>query len=156
MMAAFEKCFKRTVFGCAVEVGLHLGTIDCARAFSPTQAMLDLDYNEWSWRFFRGLSVSAETLALEVIADIGCGEGKSFLGHDHTLANWRSLWTPRFWDRRTWQDGETESRRDLEVIEKADAKWREILAAAPAPQVNEALVEDVRRVVARARRELVG
>jgi len=157
MMAAFEKCFKRTVFGCAVEVGLHLGTIDCARAFSPTQAMLDLDYNEWAWRFFRGLSVSPETLAVEVIADVGCGEGKSFLGHDHTLANWRTaLWSPRFWDRRTWQDGETESRRDLEVIEKADAKWREVLQEAPPPQVDEALVAEVGEVVARARRELVG
>jgi trimethylamine:corrinoid methyltransferase-like protein len=154
MMAAFEKCFKRTVFGCSVGVGLHLGTIDCARTFSPTQAMLDLDYNEWSWRFFRGLSVSPETLALEVIADIGCGEGKSFLGHDHTLANWRALWSPRFWDRRVWQDGETEKRRDQEIVAKADATWREILRNAPAPQVNEALVEEVRQVVARARQEL--
>ncbi|MCE5237004.1 trimethylamine methyltransferase family protein [bacterium] len=154
MMAAFEKCFKRTVFGCAVGLGLHLGTIDCARAFSPTQAMLDLDYSEWSWRFFRGLSVSPETLALEVIADVGCGEGKSFLQHDHTLANWRCLWSPRFWDRRAWQDGETESRRDREVIEHADAKWRKILAAAPPPKVNEVLVAEVGEVVARARRDL--
>ena len=38
---------------------------------------------------------------------------------------------PRLWDRRAWQDGETESRRDLETIEKADVRWREILAAAP-------------------------
>lgn len=156
MMAAFEKCFKRTVFGCAVETGLHLGTIDCARAFSPTQAMLDLDYCEWSWRFFRGLSVSPETMALEVIADIGCGEGKSFLEHDHTLANWRGLWTPRFWDRRAWQDGETEGQRDLEVTAKADAKWREILETTPPPQVNEALVAEVGEIVARARQEIVG
>ena len=154
MMAAWEKCFKRTALGCSAGVGLHLGTIDCARAFSPTQAMLDLDYNEWSWRFFRGLSVSPETLALEVIADMGCGEGKSSLGHDHTLGNWRSLWSPRFWDRRSWQGGEIEIRRDHEVIEKADARWREILEAAPAPEVNQALVEDVRAVVNRARREL--
>jgi hypothetical protein len=70
--------------------------------------------------------------------------------------NWRSLWSPRFWDRRVWQDGETEKRRDVEIIAKADAAWREILRNAPAPQVDEALVAEVRQVVDRARRELVG
>ena len=58
--------------------------------------------------------------------------------------------------QEAWQDGEVEKGRDREVIERADAKWREILEAAPAPQVNEALVEEVRHVVDRARRELAG
>jgi len=154
MMTLFEKCFKQTTFGVAAGLGLHLGTIDCSRSFSPTQAMLELDTNEWYWRFFRGLSVSPETLAEEVIADIGAGESKSFMMHDHTLSKWRELFTPRFWDRRCWSDADTEHGRDQEVLAKADAAWREVLAEAPAPQVDEELVEQVRRVVAKATAEL--
>lgn len=154
MMAAFEKCFKQTTYGAADGVGLHIGTLDCGKAFSPTQAMVELDMNEWYWRFFRGLSVSPETLAVELIEEIGCGESKTYLDHQHTLEHYRELFMPRLWDRGFWTDGETEHRKDLEIVEKADAKWREVLAGAGEPHVNGEMVERVRQVVARAQRDL--
>ena len=45
---------------------------------------------------------------MEVIAAVG--PAGDYLTEDHTLAHMRSLWQPRYFDRRTWEDWEASGR----------------------------------------------
>ena len=49
-------------------------------------------------RFVAGFSLDAESLALEVIHQVG--PGGDFLTARHTLRHFRELWQPTLWDRR--------------------------------------------------------
>lgn len=49
-------------------------------------------------RLMRGIEITPETLALDVIDQVG--PGGSFLDTPHTLQNYRQVWYPRVFDRR--------------------------------------------------------
>jgi trimethylamine--corrinoid protein Co-methyltransferase len=51
-------------------------------------------------RLLAGFEITAETLALEVIDEVG--PGGDYLGTDHTLRHFRKIWSPRLFDRRTY------------------------------------------------------
>jgi len=54
----------------------------------------------WVKRFMQGTEVSAETLALDVIA--AAGPANTFMQHDHTRAHYREDWYPKLVERRNW------------------------------------------------------
>ena len=51
-------------------------------------------------RLMRGIEVSSETLALDVIDKVG--PGGSFLKTSHTMQNYRQVWYPRVFDRHNY------------------------------------------------------
>ncbi|MBN1220992.1 MAG: trimethylamine methyltransferase family protein [Anaerolineae bacterium] len=51
-------------------------------------------------RLMGGIELSPETLALDVIDAVG--PGGDYLGTDHTVKNFRSVWYPRLFDRRNY------------------------------------------------------
>lgn len=52
-------------------------------------------------RFMSGVQVNTETLALDVVKDVG--PGGNFLAHDHTVQNFRKeLWMPKLMDRNKY------------------------------------------------------
>lgn len=157
LQAAYERTFKQMALASATGgLGLHLGSLDGAAIFSPEQAMIDLDLCRGLYDFYKGIELSDDTLALDEIDAVGIGEGKTFMATDHTLKHFRdALWMPKLLDVSMWQDG-VEADREREMLQKANRQWKEYLANWQQPPVNEALLEDVRQVVARARREIVG
>lgn len=80
--------------------------------------MLIMDTEIWSilHAMFKGIEVNDETLALDVIREIG--PGGNYLGHYHTRKHMRERWRPTIMDRRpyeTWEqmkDGAKEWARD--------------------------------------------
>lgn len=54
----------------------------------------------WVKRFMQATEVSAETLALDVIA--AAGPANAFMQHDHTRAHYREDWYPKLIERRNW------------------------------------------------------
>ena len=79
-------------------------------------------------RFSRELIINEETLALDVIREVG--HGGSFLGHTHTFSNFRSeLWVPQLLERRNWDLWEKDGSRDIFRI--AEEKLFEMLDAEP-------------------------
>ncbi len=54
----------------------------------------------WVKRFMQGTEVSAETLALDVVAT--AGPANTFMQHDHTRAHYREDWYPKLVERRNW------------------------------------------------------
>ena len=53
-------------------------------------------------RFVQGISLDAESLALEVVHKVG--PGGDFLTASHTLNHFRDLWQPTLFDRRRVED----------------------------------------------------
>jgi trimethylamine--corrinoid protein Co-methyltransferase len=77
----------------------------------------------WVKRFMQATSVDAETLALEVIDEVGLDD--DFLGVDHTHAHFREDWYPDLFDRRNHEAWALEGGRTLRL--RARAKVEEIL-----------------------------
>jgi len=157
LQAAYERTFKQMTLADATGgLGMHLGSLDGAAIFSPEQAMIDLDLCRGLWKFYRGVDMSDEALAVDEIESIGAGDGKSTFDTDHTLRHFRdSLWMPKLLDVSMWHDG-LEADRERTMLRKANAQWKEYLGSWRQPEVNPELVADIHGVVERARAELAG
>jgi trimethylamine--corrinoid protein Co-methyltransferase len=71
-------------------------------------------------RLMRGVDVTAETLALDVVDAVG--PGGDFLGTDHTYDHFRGIWSPRVFDRRTYSDWVDAGRPDAAGNAKETAR----------------------------------
>jgi trimethylamine--corrinoid protein Co-methyltransferase len=78
-----------------------VGYLDSGLTGSLESILLGAEQIRWVKQFMDGLEVSEETLALDVIADVGPAE--DFLGHDHTLKHLRrTMWVPYVTDRNEY------------------------------------------------------
>ncbi len=155
IQATYEKVFKQMAFGMLAGIGLTMGTLDGAKMFSPVQAMLDLEFNKAMWKFFKGLEVNEQTLALEQIKEIGFGESRSFLDCEHTLKNFKSaLWIPELLDGTMWENDQKELMKERQLQEKANEKWKRILKRYEPPPLDKFKAKMIHEVVKRARSEL--
>jgi trimethylamine--corrinoid protein Co-methyltransferase len=84
-------------------------------------------------RLMRGIEVSEETLALDVIAKVG--PGGNYLTQRHTADNFRKEWFfPTLSNRRRYEDWEDSGRPDLAA--KAQEKLLGIIAEHQAPELD--------------------
>ncbi len=74
-------------------------------------------------RFMRGIELTDETIALDVIGQVG--PGGHFLEHPHTFKHFRTNWVPELFDRAARDDWEQEG--GLTMGDKAAAKVQRIL-----------------------------
>ncbi len=74
-------------------------------------------------RFMRGIELAPESMALDVIGQVG--PGGHFLEHPHTYQHFRANWVPELFDRAARDDWEQEG--GLTMADKANAKIRNIL-----------------------------
>jgi trimethylamine--corrinoid protein Co-methyltransferase len=91
-----------------------LGYLESGLTFSLAQLVICDEIVGWIEAFLRGVPVSAETLALEVVAQTGA-EGH-YLNKEHTRRHFREIWYPRLFDRgdhKAWtaQGGKTLGQR---------------------------------------------
>ena len=91
----------------------------------------------------RPLEINAENTALKVIDEVG--PGGTYLTHRHTRENFRrSMWFPRFFDRarlNTWEE-----RGGQDLRQRLREESQKILAAHPAPELPEAVVQEIGRI----------
>ncbi len=97
-----------------------------------------------------GIRVDDETLALEVIREVGIGE--IYLGHDHTLAHFRELWLPRLmsWQGRT----EWEAAGATTLGDRVRARTVELLDSHRPTPLPDATVAAMHEVIDARRRSL--
>jgi trimethylamine--corrinoid protein Co-methyltransferase len=94
----------------------------------------------------RGVELSAETLALDVIDEVG--PGGNYLGSPHTVRHFRGVWSPRLFDRRTFQVWAEAGQPTL--LETARETARQALAAPPANPLPAGTLEALRQIAAEA------
>ena len=97
-------------------------------------------------RFMEGVEVSEETLALDVIDQVG--PGGHFLGEMHTLHHFRENWYPHLFDRRNragWEAGGA-----LTLGDRARARVQEILETHQRPPLDEPVAARLNAIIQRA------
>ena len=130
----------------------HAGICGTDHAGSLEWLLIDDELMAFAKRVARGLEVNPETLALDVVRQVG--PGGNFLGEEHTVRHFRrEIWPPgAAWTRQTW-DGWA-SAGGTSMGERAAAEVRRILATHRPEPMDEALAREVDRIVEAARRDL--
>jgi trimethylamine--corrinoid protein Co-methyltransferase len=100
--AALEKMFGwHAQMSSGVSLIWGLGQLESEMTISPAQAVIDNEMISYVRRYLRGVPVDEETLALDVLREVGIGG--SFLEHEHTLRHFRSeLYMPSLLLRDRW------------------------------------------------------
>lgn len=105
---------------------LHaVGILDSYNTASYEQLIIDNEIVGYVKRIMRGVTVDEESLAYDVIEEVG-PQG-NFLIHEHTLEHFRDeFYRPTLSDRLT--PGQWEEKGSLTAAQRANAKWKKILA----------------------------
>jgi trimethylamine--corrinoid protein Co-methyltransferase len=105
------------------------------------------------YHFLNGFEINDETLALDMIAEVGPG-GHHF-GTSHTQARFSTEFYPSFLSDRQPYDSWREAGA-LDTAQRAHAVWQELLAQYEPPPLDPAIEEALRDYVERRERELEG
>ena len=98
-------------------------------------------------RIARGFTVDDNSLAIDIIKEIG--HGGSFLSSRHTLTNFKGeLWMPHLLERRAWSQWEKDGKKDIE--QRSREKAKEILASHQPRRLDPELESEIDRIVREA------
>jgi trimethylamine--corrinoid protein Co-methyltransferase len=119
-------------------------------AFHPVQAIIDDDIAGMLGRFLEGVLVDSETVATDVIDDVGPIPGH-YLNKAHTRKWWKKeQFIPKAADRLTHSEWLSSGRKDC--IELAKGRYEEILSTHSVdPPMTESEEGDVERILREAR-----
>lgn len=128
-----------------------LGYLESGLTFSFAQLAICDDIVGWVETFMRGVEVSDETLALDVIKEVGPDGG--YLDTKHTLEHFRDIWYPDLFERDTYdvwksKGGTTLAARAADRVEKILQEYQ----PEPLPEdVERRLMDIVGRAQGRSR-----
>lgn len=114
------------------------------------QMVMDNEFARMIKYVVQGIPVNDETLAVDVIHEIGVG--KDFLSHENTYRHMRSQSQPRLIDRRTREDWEAAGRTD--IYGRAMEEVRYILENHKPDPLPEGAAEKIRSIVEESEAEL--
>lgn len=152
LQAINDKVYKGLAYAWLTgQVNHQRGTLEAGKAFSPTQLVLDFEVNREIDQLARGVDVSDGALALELIEQNGPAANHTYLGSEHTARSFRAVqWLPRLFDRTCWESPAAERAKEAAILRKADARWRDALAAYQPPALDAGKVRAAHEVVRRA------
>ncbi|MGD2050817.1 MAG: trimethylamine methyltransferase family protein, partial [Chloroflexota bacterium] len=94
-------------------------------------------------RILRGIPVTDETLALDVMDEIG--PAGHFLEHDHTFERFKSeIWQPKLVNRQNWEDWNKDGSK--RYGERVHDRVLEILETETEPLLDEKMHQELVRV----------
>jgi len=127
------------------------GWLDGGLTASFEAMVLDAEMLEMLPRFFAGVPVSDETLALDVIAHVGAGG--HFLGEEHTRKHFKTEFHfPNLADTEAYESWVKKGRMDAET--RATTRWKKLLSSYQEPKLDPAVDEELRDFVARRKRAI--
>ena len=135
-------------------VGGHLvhdvGFIDAAMSASLDQIVMCDEIISYARRFARGFEVNDETLAIDVIQEVG--PGGEYLTQDHTFMHFRDeLWKPITIDRSKYDTWAVDAKDMRTRVHERTKKLLEEHQVAPLP---EDVVSTIDEIVARAEKRV--
>jgi trimethylamine--corrinoid protein Co-methyltransferase len=127
-----------------------LGHVENALTFSYEQLVIDDEIAGYIRRMLQGFEVSEETIAFDVIKEVG--PGGNFLTHSHTAENYRKdFWISSLMERMPWETWSQSEMKGLEA--RARERVREILAEHHPRPLNAGQERAIDEIVAFARRD---
>jgi trimethylamine--corrinoid protein Co-methyltransferase len=148
--SAYEKAFRAVFTGLSGGSSRPLhGGVYGELSHHPLQAILDDDIAGMVGRFLEGIDVNDDTLALDLIEEVGPVPGH-FLGKPHTRKWWKhEQYVPQVADRLTYPEWLQSGKKDC--VDYARLKLEEILATHVSPPLPPSAEADVGRILADAR-----
>ena len=126
------------------------GMLESGITFDFAQLVLDNEFAKMIKHTTRGFRVNKETLAADVIKEVG--PAKDFLTHNHTLKHMRAQSEPELIDRTGIEDGRAAGGND--IYARAAEKARKILENhKPEPLLEEVSLK-IRAIIMEAEDEL--
>ncbi len=134
-----------TTVNSGVDFVLHAaGILSSYLAFSYEKFVIDDEMCGMVRSFRRGITVTPETLAYEVIANVG--PGGNFLMEPHTVERCRTeFWQPEFYSRESLESWMTDGRPD--VAQRARQRWQMLLAEHQDPPLDATALRQLRTYV---------
>ncbi len=127
-----------------------LGMIEMGMTIDYGQLVMDDEFAKMIKHAVQGIPVNDETLAVDVMRQIGIG--KDYLSHEHTYSHMKSQSQSQLIDRRTREYWE--ARGSTDIFQRSMDKARYILENhTPEPIAANALAE-MRSIVQEAEKEL--
>jgi trimethylamine--corrinoid protein Co-methyltransferase len=134
-----------TTVNSGIDLVVHAaGILSSYLAFSYEKFVLDDEMCGMVRRFRRGIAVIPETLAYDVIANVG--PGGNFLTEMHTVKRCRSeFWQPAVCDRGGLEAWMTGGRQD--AVARARQRWQQLLAEHEDPPLDETTARQLQAFV---------
>jgi len=116
-----------------------IGYLEAGLANSPEMMVFTCEAIGMMRRFQGGISLDAESLALEVIHEVG--PGGNYLTHDHTIEHFRRYWQPDLFTRQRFAAWQEEGSRTLG--QRVREKTVDLLRAAPGTPLSASQAEEI-------------
>ena len=127
------------------------GWLDGGLTASFEAMVLDAEMLEMLPRFFAGVPVDDESLALDVIAHVGAGG--HFLGEEHTRRHFKTeFYFPNLADTEAFEAWAKKGSKDS--FARAGERWKKLLATYQEPVLDPAIDEALRDFLSRRKREI--
>ena len=123
-----------------------LGYLESGLTFSFVQLAICDQIVDWVKAFFRPIEVNEETLALDVIEQVG--PGGQYLKHKSTRAHFREHWYPQLFERGNYADWQ--GKGGLTLAERATARVQELLEGHPQAPLPKDIPGRLKEIVQRA------
>jgi trimethylamine--corrinoid protein Co-methyltransferase len=123
-----------------------LGYLESGLTFSFIQLALCNEIVSWIKAYTNEIEVSEETLAVDVIAEIG--PDSEFLKTDHTLRHYKERWYPAIFERATYEAWSEKGGKSFS--ERAQEKIDEFLAQHKPEHLPTQAKKEMKRIVSRA------
>lgn len=127
---------------------LGVGLLHGSRIWSYPQMLLDCEIFSIIHKVMQGIVVNDETLALDVIRNVG--PGGNFLSQKHTLKHMRDIFIPQFLDRRPYNIWEE---KHDDGIDWALEKARKIYATHQPEPLDPAIASELKKIIASVEKE---
>ena len=149
--AVFEHCQSALLAALAgANIIYGAGGIAMGMILSFGKLVMDNEFNRMIRHILRGIPVNDETLAVDVIHEVGVFE--DFLSHDHTLKHMKTRSQPRLMDRRPLENWR-ESGGGMDIMQKADEEARRILENHKPEPLPAEILAGIRSIVEEAEEE---
>jgi trimethylamine---corrinoid protein Co-methyltransferase len=121
------------------------GMFESGITFDYGQLVMDNEFAALIKRFLTGMPVSEETLALDLIDEIG--PKGDFLSCEHTLAHMHETATPKLFDRRVRVEWEADGAST--VYERATKEAERVLTEHEVPPLPDEITEQMDAIIAK-------
>jgi trimethylamine--corrinoid protein Co-methyltransferase len=130
---------------CGANLIHDVGYLDCATTGSLEFLCFCNEVIGWLRQYFRKLEVSEETLALDLIHEIG--PDGHFVDTKHTLQHFREDWVPTLFDRHDYRRWAAQGATTLQ--QRANLKVREIIESRRAEPLSEEIIQTLEEIINR-------
>ena len=127
------------------------GALESGLTFDYAKLIMDCEQISRIQHLLKGIAVNEETLALEIIKEVG--PGGEFMTHSHTYNNMRSISMSDLFDRRD-RSSWTEKTAGRDLTERAYERALEIISGHEPPPLPQGAAETMRAIIQEYEAEL--